>query len=151
MKSAIGSLIVSAVLLAPLASGQTSKVSEERRKEILDYQITMSRANQLIAALGELLELPPPDVEARERPGERMGSAERIEKDPRAMDILKKHQLTAKDYTLGMIALQMSMMIAGGTPESPFVFASPGNIAFVKANLSDLRSKIDGAEARTRR
>jgi hypothetical protein len=50
-----------------------------------------------------------------------------------------------------MIALGMAMLIASGTPETPYIFASPANIAFAKANFAALKSKMDAAEARAPR
>jgi hypothetical protein len=89
MKSVIGCSIVCFLFFTHMANGQASKVSDERRKEILDYQLTMARANQLIAALGEMVTLLPPDFQEHVRQGNRIGDKEQIERDPKAMDILK--------------------------------------------------------------
>jgi hypothetical protein len=139
------------VLLTGLAAGQTSQNSDERRKAILDYQLSMPRANQLITALDAMTKyvVTMPDYADRVRKAMQMTPTQQIaelEKDPKAMDILKSNQLTAKDYIVGVPALRMALMVAGGAPESPNIIASPANVAFAKANLSVLKPKMDAAE-----
>jgi len=73
-----------------------------------------------------------------------------VVKDPKTADILKRNQLTAKDYVVGVVALRMAVLVAGGMPQSTNIIASPSNIAFAKANLSILKPKmeaVDGAGA----
>jgi len=139
------------VLFTGLASGQAAKDSEERRKAILDYQLTMPRANQLITALEEMTKyvVSLPDYGERVRKSMQMTPAEQIaqiDKDPKASDILKKNQLTAKDYIVGVPALRMALLAASGMPASANVIASPANVAFAKANLSVLKPKMDAAD-----
>ena len=150
MASAIRYLII-IVLLTGLASGQAAKNSDERRKAILDYQLTMPRANQLITALEEMTKyvVSMPDYGERVRKSMQMTPAEQIaqiDKDPKASDILKKNQLTAKDYIVGVPALRMALLAASGMPASPTVIASPANVAFAKTNLSVLKPKMDAAD-----
>lgn len=150
MASAIRYLII-IVLLTGLASGQAAKDSDERRKAILDYQLTMPRANQLITALEEMTKyvVSMPDYGERVRKSLQMTPAEQIaqiDKDPKASDILKKNQLTAKDYIVGVPALRMALLAASGMPASPTVIASPANVAFAKTNLSVLKPKMDAAD-----
>jgi len=139
------------VLFTGLARGQAAKDSEERRKAILDYQLTIPRANQLITALEEMTKyvVSLPDYGERVRKSMQMTPAEQIaqiDKDPKASDILKKNQLTAKDYIVGVPALRMALLVASGMPTSPNVIASPANVAFAKANLSVLKPKMDAAD-----
>jgi len=150
MASVIRYLII-IVLFTGLASGQAAKDSDERRKAILDYQLTMPRANQLITALEEMTKyvVSLPDYGERVRKSMQMTPAEQIaqiDKDPKASDILKKNQLTAKDYIVGVPALRMALLAASGMPASPNVIASPANVAFTKANLSVLKPKMDAAD-----
>jgi len=150
MASAIRYLII-IVILTGLASGQAAKDSDERRKAILDYQLTMPRANQLITALEEMTKyvVSMPDYGERVRKSMQMTPAEQIaqiDKDPKASDILKKNQLTAKDYIVGVPALRMALLAASGMPASPTVIASPANVAFAKTNLSVLKPKMDAAD-----
>ena len=70
----------------------------------------------------------------------------RIENDPKAADILKQNQLTAKDYIVGVPALRMALLAASGLPANPNIIASPANIAFAKANLSVLKPQMDAAD-----
>ena len=65
---------------------------------------------------------------------------------PQAMNILKPYQLTAKDYVVGVPALRLAMWRAEGIPESPTVFASPGNLSFAKANLAQLKPKWEAVD-----
>jgi hypothetical protein len=139
------------VLFTGLASGQAAKDSDERRKAILDYQLTMPRANQLISGLEEMTKyvVSLPDYGERVRKSMQMTPVEQmaqIDKDPKASDILKKNQLTAKDYIVGVPALRMALLAASGMPQGPNIIASPANVAFAKANLSVLKPKMDAAD-----
>ena len=150
MKSVIRYLVV-CVLFTSLAHGQASQMTDERRKALLDYQLTLTRANQLIAAMGEMTQyvVSLPDYGERVRKSMQMTPAEQMaqmEKDPKAADILKRNQLTAKDYIIGVPALRMALLVAAGTPAGPNIIASPANVAFAKANLSVLKPKMDATD-----
>jgi hypothetical protein len=153
MRCAMRYLIV-VVLLA--AQAQAAKDADERRKAILDYQFTMMRANQLINAMDAMTKyvVSLPDFAERMRRSMQMTTAEQIaqiEKDPKAADILKTNQLTARDYIVGVPALRMALLVASGAPQGPTIIVSPANVAFAKANLSALKPKmgaVDGAGAR---
>jgi len=150
MKSTIRFLIAF-VLFTGIVQAQASPNSDETRKAILDYQLTMPRANQLIAALEAMTKyvVSLPDFAERIRKSRQMTPAEqiaRIENDPKAADILKQNQLTAKDYIVGVPALRMALLAASGLPANPNIIASPANIAFAKANLSVLKPKMDAAD-----
>ena len=155
MRRAMRYLIV-VVLLAEQAHAQAAKDADERRKAILDYQLTMTRADQLISAMGAMTKyvVSLPDFAERMRRSMQMTTAEQIaqiEKDPKAADILKTNQLTARDYIVGVPALRMALLAASGTPQGPTIIASPANVAFAKANLPVLKPKmdaVDGAGAR---
>src|SRR6266700_7602984 len=100
MRNAKGLLLV----WIGLVSGQTT--SPEGRQAILDYQLTLPRANQLIAAMEAMTRyvVSLPDYQDRVRRSMKMTPAERlaqIEKDPKAMTILKQNSLTARDYLVG--------------------------------------------------
>jgi hypothetical protein len=151
MKSVIGSLIVLLVLFVGLAIGQASKDSDERRKAIMDYQLTMPRANQLIAAIEAMTRyvVSLPDYSERVKKSLKMTPAEQlaqVEKDPKAVEILKRNQLTARDYMVGVPALRMAVLVAMGMPQGPNIIASPANVAFAKANLSVLKPKMDAVD-----
>jgi hypothetical protein len=146
-----GEYEIAAVLTAGLASGQATKISDEGRKAILDYQLTMPRANQLIAALESMTKyvVSLPDSADRVRRSMQMTPAEQmaqIEKDPGTADILKKNQLTARDYIVGVPALRMALLAASGMPQGSNIVASPANVAFAKANLAVLKPKMDAAD-----
>jgi hypothetical protein len=150
MKSTIRFLTVF-VFFTGLVGGQASQNSDETRKAILDYQLTMPRANQLIAAIEAMTKyvVSLPDFAERVRKSMQMTPAQQItqiENDPKAADILKRNQLTAKDYIVGVPALRMALLAASGLPESPKIIASPANVAFAKANLSVLKPKMDAAD-----
>ena len=68
-----------------------------------------------------------------------------MEKDPKAMAILQQNRLTAREYHIGVPVLRMAIMAAQGI-SSPNIIASPSNIAFAKANLAQLKSKMDAAD-----
>ena len=138
------------VLLTGLATGQGAKISDEQRKAIMDYPLTMPRANQLISALTAMTKyvVSLPDYAERVRKSAQMTAAEQIaqlEKDPKAAAILKQNQLTAREYLVGVPTLRMALLAANGTPGAN-VIASPANIAFAKANYAALKPKMDAAD-----
>ena len=59
--------------------------------------------------------------------------------------ILKQNSLTARDYLIGVPTLRMALMAAQGAT-SPNIVASPANVAFAKANLAQLKPKMDAAD-----
>jgi hypothetical protein len=134
-----------------VAKGQRSNLSDEARKAILEYPLAMPRANQLITTMEEMSKYVAslPDYADRIKKSMQMTPAEQaaqLEKDPKSAAILKKNQLTAKDYIVGVPTLRMALLVAGGTPQSPNVVASPANVAFAKANYSTLKPKMDAAD-----
>jgi hypothetical protein len=122
-------------------------LTPEARQQILDYKLTMQRANQLIAALPEMskfvLSLSPEEraKAGKATPAERLANTAN---NPTSAAILKRNGLTASEYLVGVPALRMAMMIAEGMPAQN-IFASPANVAFVKANLAELKPKWDAA------
>jgi len=139
------------VLMTGLAVGQGAKISDEQRKAIMDYPLTMPRANQLISALSAMTRyvVSLPDYAERVRKSAQMTSAEQIaqlEKDPKAASILKQNQLTARDYIVGVPTLRMALLAANGA-QGANIIASPTNIAFAKANYTALKPKMDAADS----
>lgn len=144
MRNTVVVLLVSAAL----GWGQTSP---EQRQAILDYPLTIERANQLIPALEAMTKYVAslPDYLERVRKSMKMTPAERlaqVESDPKAMAILKQNGLTARDYLVGVPALRMALMLAQGMPATPATVASPANVAFAKAHLAELKPKMDAAD-----
>jgi hypothetical protein len=143
--------IVLLVILLGLANGQTAKTTPQERQEILNYQLNLPRANQLIAAIDAMTKyvVSLPDFQERVVRSMKMTRAERraqMEKDPKAMAILKKNDLTAQEYLVGAPALRMALMAAQGAGIVPDIVASPANLAFAKANLAELKPKMDAAD-----
>ena len=134
-----------------LASGQTSNRTAEERQAILDYKLTMARANQLLAAMPDITRyvVSRPDWQSRMAKSAKMTPAERaasMEQDPKVMAILKQNDLTAKDYLAGILALRYAVWLAAGRTGNPDIIASPANLAFAKANLAQLLPKMDAAD-----
>ena len=134
-----------------VAEAQRSNLSDEARKAIQEYPLTMPRANQLISALEEMTKyvVSLPDYAERVKKSMQMTAAEQaaqLEKDPKSAAILKKNQLTAKEYIVGVPALRMALLVAGGAPQSANIVASPANVTFAKANYSVLKPKMDAAD-----
>jgi hypothetical protein len=137
--------------VAGLVSGQTPQAEAERRQAILDYQLNMKRANQLLTALSAMTkyEVSLPDFQERVRKSMTMTPAEQIaqiEKDPKASSVLKENGPTAREYIIGVPALRMAVLRAQGMPPGSKIVASPANVAFAKANLAELKSKIEAAD-----
>jgi hypothetical protein len=144
-------VLVSFGLAGGLAGGELPEPSPADRQEILDYRLTLPRANQLIAAMDAMTKylVTLPDFQERVAGAMKMTSAERraqLEQDPKAMAIVKQHGLTAEEYLVGVPALRMALMVAQGVPASPNLIASPDNVAFAKANLAALKPKMDAAD-----
>jgi hypothetical protein len=138
--------IVLLLVCVGLISGQP-----DLRQAILDYQLTLPRANQLIAAMEEMTKyvVSLPDFQDRVRKSMTMTPAERvaqIENDPKAMAIVKQNGLTAREYLVGVPALRMALLAAQGGPLGASAIASPVNVAFAKAHLAQLKPKMNAAE-----
>jgi len=140
-------------LVLPIAlAAQGATQPAQDRQAFLDYPLTLPRANELIAAMGEMTKymVSRPDlatVMARSKTMTRPELIAQMERDPKSMAIVKPHGLSARDYVYGVPALRMAMMAAQGL-SGPTVIASPANVAFAKANLATLKPKMDAAEGR---
>lgn len=133
-----------------VVSGQNGQTPESRQA-ILDYPLTVPRANQLITAMEAMTKYVAslPDYADRLRKSAKMTAAEgvaQVEGDPKAMAILKQNNLTAREYLVGVPALRMALMAAQGLPTGPNIIASPANVAFAKAHLAELKPKMDAAD-----
>ena len=51
---------------------------------------------------------------------------------------------------MGVPALRMALMAAQGVTSNSAIIASPANVAFAKANLAQLKPKMDAADGLTR-
>jgi len=148
-------LVALLVTCAPAPAGAQRGLTPEARQAIMDYQLSLPRAEHLITALDALTKylVSLPDYQERLRKSATMTPAERaaqMEKDPKTAAILKDNNLTARDYLVGVPALRMALMAAqGGT--APTIVASPANVAFAKANLAQLKPKMDAADGAGRR
>jgi hypothetical protein len=145
-------LLVLAILggAAGSAAAQGGQLSPQARQAILDYELTLPRAEHLITAMQEVTKylVSLPDYQDRMRKSMSLTPAERasqMEKDPRAAAILKEHRLTARDYLVGVPALRMALLAAQGAA-TPNIVASPANLAFAQANLAQLKPKMDAAD-----
>ena len=148
-------LVALLVTCAPAPARAQRGLTPEAQQAIMDYQLTLPRAEHLITALDALTKylVSLPDYQERLRESATMTPAERaaqMEKDPKTAAILKDNNLTARDYLVGVPALRMALMAAqGGT--APTIVASPANVAFAKANLAQLKPKMDAADGGGRR
>jgi hypothetical protein len=138
------------VLCVAASPALAQNLSPQQRQAILDYKLTLPGAEHLITAMqamtAYLISLP--DYQERMRKSATMPAADRIaqlETDPKSAAILKQNSLTARDYLIGVPALRMALMAAQGAT-SPNIVASPENVAFAKANLAQLKPKMDAAD-----
>lgn len=143
--------VVSFGLAAGPARGQASKASPQEGQEILNYQLTLPRANQLITAMEAMTKyvVSLPDFQDRLVKSMKMTPAQRramLEKDPKAMVILKENGLTAQEYLVGVPTLRMALLAAQGLANAPNITVSTANLAFAKANLAQLKPKMDAAD-----
>jgi hypothetical protein len=147
----IGASLLFFVLSSALAIAQTGQTSSQDREAILNYALTLPRANQLIKAMDAMTKylVSLPDYQDRLVRSMKMSPAERraqFEKDPKAMAIVKQNGLTSQEYLVGVPALRMALMAAQGLGRPQNIVASPANVAFAKANLSQLKPKMDAAD-----
>ena len=151
MRSTIVLLMAALVGLASdPVTGQASKGSSQGSQAVLSYQLTLPRANQLITAMEAMTKyfLSLPNHQALTAKSVKMTPEERLaqfEKDPKAMAIAKQNGLTAQEYLVGVPALRMALMAAQGL-SGPNITVSPANLAFAKANLAQLKPKMDAAD-----
>jgi hypothetical protein len=129
-------------------------LSPQQRQAILDYQLTLPTAGHLITAMEAMTKylISLPDYQERMRKSATMTAADRIaqlESDPKTAAILKQNSLTARDYLVGVPALRMALLAAQGAT-TPNIVASPANVAFAKANLAQLKPKMDAADGISR-
>ena len=138
------------VLCAAASPAHAQTLSPQQRQAILDYQLTLPGAEHLITAMQAMTTylISLPDYQERMRKSATMTAADRIkqlESDPKAAEILKQNSVTARDYLIGVPALRMALMAAQGG-SAPNIVASPANVAFAKANLAQLKPKMDAAD-----
>ena len=143
--------VIALLIWATLANGQGTQAKSDSRQAILDYQLNLRRANQLIVAMAAMTKYVAslPDFKERVRKSLTMTPAEqlaKIEADPKAMSILKENGLTAREYIIGVPALRMALLAAQGMPPSTNIIVSPANLEFAKANLAQLKPKMDEAD-----
>jgi hypothetical protein len=147
-------LAVLCLLLAVgLASAQS--LTQAQRQAILDYQLTMPKANALSSAMEALTKYVAalPDSEGRKMRLAVMTPAQLralMEKDAKAMAILTQNGLTTNEYLAGTNALVMAYTIAATGNANPYVFASQANIDFAKGHLSELKPRMDAVRAAAR-
>lgn len=147
--------LLSLALCVAVGPARAQNLSPEQRQVILDYHLTLSGAEHLITAMQAMTKylVSLPDYQDRVRKSATMSAADRItqlETDPRAAAILKENSLTARDYLIGVPALRMALMAAQGVT-TPNIVASPANVAFAKANIAQLKPKMDAADGIIRR
>jgi hypothetical protein len=121
------------------------------QQEILAYRLTLPKSHSLITATREMTVhiMSQPDFQARIFKLMQMSPAEQraeMEKDTKAMAILKTHNLTAQEYQVGLPALRMALAAAQGM-SGPTIIASPTNVTFAKQNLPALKPRADSVEA----
>jgi hypothetical protein len=143
----IGAIVMVAVTVL---SAVPPPRSPEETQAMLDYKLTMPLCNQLFTAMGPMTRYVAslPDLKERMARAATQTLAERtaqVEKDPKAMAILKQNNLTARDYIVGVPTMRQAIWLASGRG-GPGLVASPANLAFAKANLADLKPRMDAAD-----
>jgi hypothetical protein len=143
-------IVLSLALCAAVCPAYGQALSPEQRQALLGYQLTLPGAEHLIGAMQAMTKylISLPDYQERLRKAATMSAADRIaqlERDPKASAIVKENSLTARDYLIGVPALRMALMAAQGIA-GPNIVASPANTAFAKANLAQLKPKMDAAD-----
>ena len=148
-------LVIAISLAGVHAASAQGGLTPAQRDAILGYSLTLDRANHLIAAMSAVSQylVSQPDYQERLARSAKLTAAEQaaqMEKDPKVSAILKENGLTARDYLIGVPTLRMALLSAQGLA-SPNIVASPANVAFAKANLAQLKPKMDQADGLGRR
>ena len=148
-------LVIAISLAGVRAASAQGGLTQAQRDAILGYPLTLDRANHLIAAMSAVSQylVSQPDYQERLARSAKLTAAEQaaqMEKDPKVSAILKENGLTARDYLIGVPTLRMALLSAQGLA-SPNIVASPANVAFAKANLAQLKPKMDQADGLGRR
>jgi hypothetical protein len=143
-------ILLSLVLCVAVGPVRAQSLSPEQRQAILDYHLTLSGSEHLITAMQAMTKylISFPDYQDRMRKSATMSAADRIaqlETDPKSAAILKENSLTAREYLIGVPTLRMALMAAQGVT-TPNIVASPANVAFAKANIAQLKPKMDAAD-----
>jgi hypothetical protein len=154
-RATVLSCVLVSLAVAPVLA--QSQGSAEQRQAILAYRLTKPLADKLLAALPEMTRyvMAKPNVKEILARSTTQSLAERIaqaEVDPGAAAILKTHGLTAREYVVGVPTLRMAIRRAqsGDAPGSDALVVSPDNLAFARANLAELKAKLDAAEGTAR-
>lgn len=142
---------LAALMLCIGQTVQAQGAANPLQQEILAYRLTLPKSHSLITATREMSVhiMSQPDFQARVlRLMAMTPAAQRaeMEKDTKAMSILKSHDLTPQEYQVGAPALRMALAAAQGM-SSPSIIASPTNVAFAKQNLAVLKPRADSVEA----
>lgn len=142
--------LLSLIFCVAIAPARAQNLTPQQRQAILDYQLTLQGTEHLITAMQAMTKyvLSLPDHQERMRKAVTMTPAEliaQLESDPQTAAILKENSLTARNYLIGVPALRMAILVAQGGA-SPIIVASPANVAFAKANLAQLKPKMDAAD-----
>ena len=146
--------VPAAILVMLFTASLTLSSSQDDQKEILNYKLSTPVANKLLSALPEmnkyLISLPNWQSRVARSMNQSLGEMTRdTEQDPKAVAILKKNGLTAREYVVGIPALRMALMAVSLPPADAKklgIAASPENVAFAKANSKELKSKLDAAD-----
>ena len=152
MKHSVVLTVACASLLASPVLGQGT-LSEEMRKAILEYPLTLDGANHLLDAIEPMTRhvLALPNAAEVTRRSQKMTLPERIaqtENDAQSMNILRAHQLSARDYVVGVPTLRLALAAASSSSagNDRLFVASPANLAFAKANLTTLKPRLDAID-----
>src|SRR5215470_3193044 len=113
LDTAIRAAVVTVVVLG-VSVAETR--STEQTQAILDFKLTMPVANRLLATIGPMTQYVAslPNLRERMAKASKQTLAERVaavEKDPKAMAILKQNNLTACEYLVGILALRYAVWL----------------------------------------
>jgi len=148
MRAYICACLIALPIALAHAAEAPAPASTQLHEQMLAYQLTLPKANALIAALESMTRyvVSLPDFQGRITKTMKMTPAERLaqmESDPKAMAILRANGLTAEEYAVGVPTLRSALLAAQGMAGAT---ASSANVAFAKAHLAELKPKMDAAD-----
>src|SRR5262249_7178206 len=119
-------ILVVFVIVAVTVALAVPPRSAEETQAMLDFKLSMPMCNQLFSAMGPMTRYVAslPDLKQRMARAATQSLAQRaaeVEKDPKAMAILKQNNLTARDYIVGVPAMRQAIWLAAGRGSSGLV------------------------------
>jgi hypothetical protein len=147
-----------AMLSFAAAAAQSGKAQDSPdQKESYNYVLTMEKVQKLGNATKDLVELSArhPEMQSGSSDHNLDQMTQQMQKYPEAVAILKKNNLTAREYLVGTGTLIQARMIVGFKkdgkykeyPAEMLKVVSPANLAFVEQHFDEIHKVLRGSSS----